>query len=312
VRIRLWAVWIVALQITVLAEFPRPDGYVNDYAAVLTEDDEEYLEDFLKTLEAETSAEIAVVTVRSLEGMTIEEYANRLFAQWGIGKKQEDNGVLLLVAPEDKAVRIEVGYGVEPILPDGLAGEIIRAEMLPEFRAGNLRKGIGRGINRISQIVRRDPTALSLRTSSPEPQRDHLPAVLVVPFFGLFITLGGFFAGLAVTTRTFGPLLWGGLFAGIPLVIATEFVSAFWLVVLLCIGLCAMLMGQRSGRSPYWKSMLRTGVPGPVVDDEPLAWVMGGTDGSSTDGGSSASHGSSSSSDFGGGSSGGGGASSRW
>lgn len=117
--------WLVVLQVTLLAAFPRPDGYVNDFADVLTSDDEAYLENYLRTLEAETSAEVAIVTVTSMEGMTIEEYANRLFADWGIGKAQTDNGVLLLVAPDDRAVRIEVGYGAEGILPDGLAGEII-------------------------------------------------------------------------------------------------------------------------------------------------------------------------------------------
>ena len=301
----------MALHVTLFAAFPSPDGYVNDYAAVLTEDDKAYLEDFLKTLEAETSAEVAIVTVSSLEGLTIEEYASRLFAEWGIGQREQDNGVLLLVAPADRAVRIEVGYGVEPILPDGLAGEIIRTEMLPEFKIGNLRRGIGRGVNRISQIIRRDSRAVAPPTSNLEPQSDRPPAVFIVPFFGIFTALGGFVAGLAVATRTFGPLLWSGMFVGIPLVIATEMVSVLSLVVLMCFGLCAMLVGRRSGRSPYWQSVLRTGLPGSVSDDEPRSWVMGGADGSSTDVGSSTSHGSSGS-DFGGGSSGGGGASGRW
>jgi uncharacterized protein len=208
--------WFLVLQVTVLAAFPRPDGYVNDFAAVLTDDDEAYLENYLRTLEAETSAEVAIVTVTSMEGMTIEEYANRLFAAWGIGKEQVDNGVLLLVAPNDRGVRIEVGYGVEAILPDGLAGEIIRTDMVPEFKAGNLRRGIGRGIDRIARILRRDPAAVSLPASGPQSEADGSPTVLSVPFFGIFMVLSGFVAGLGVRTRTFGPLLWSALFAGIP------------------------------------------------------------------------------------------------
>ena len=304
--------WFVALQLSLLAAFPRPDGYVNDFASVLAEADEAYLENFLQTLESETSAEIAVATVGSLEGMTIEEYSNRLFAEWGIGKKQQDNGVLLLVAPHDKTVRIEVGYGLEAILPDGLAGEIIRTEIIPEFSAGNFPRGIGRGLNRIAQVVRRDPAAVALGASRPETQDDRPPAMMIVPFFGLFIALAAFVAGLAITTKTFGPLLWSGLFAGIPLVIATEFASFLWLAVLVFFGLFVMAAGYRSGRSAYWRGMLRKGTPGSVPDDEPLAWVMGGRSGSSTNDGSSDSGGSSSSSDFGGGSSGGGGASGRW
>jgi uncharacterized protein len=302
--------WLLVLQVTLLAAFPRPDGYVNDFAAVLTDDDEAYLENYLRALEAATSAEVAIVTVTSMDGMTIEEYAHRLFAEWGIGKEQVDNGVLLLVAPNDRAVRIEVGYGVEAILPDGLAGEIIRTDMVPEFNAGNLRRGIGRGVDRIARILRRDPAAVSF---PPSAEADGSPGVLSVPFFGLFMVLSGFVAGLGVRTRTFGPLLWSGLFAGIPLVIATQFVSAFWLGALLTVGLCAMVAGQRSGRSSYWRGVLRTGVPDSVPEGEQLRWVMGGNPGSSTRHGSSDSNGSSSSSSgFGGGSSGGGGASGRW
>src|SRR5688572_33269944 len=99
--------------------FPRPSGHVNDFAQVLTEDDRVYLENFLRSIERDTTAEVVVATVTSLDGMTIEEYANRLFADWGIGKRQRDNGVLLLVAPNDREVRIEVGYGLEGTIPDG-------------------------------------------------------------------------------------------------------------------------------------------------------------------------------------------------
>jgi len=128
--------WLLVMQVSTLAAFPRPDGYVNDFASVLADADEAYLENFLHTLERDTSAEVAVVTVPALDGMTIEEYANRLFADWGIGKTQQDNGVLLVVAVGERSVRIEVGYGLEGILPDGLAGEIIRTEIVPEFKAG--------------------------------------------------------------------------------------------------------------------------------------------------------------------------------
>jgi uncharacterized protein len=305
--------WLLVLQVTQLAAFPRPDGYVNDFAAVLTDEDEAYLEDYLRTLEAETSAEVAIVTVTSMDGMTIEEYANRLFAAWGIGKAHVDNGVLLLVAPDDRAVRIEVGYGVEAILPDGLAGEIIRTDVIPEFTAGNLRRGIGRGVDRIARVLRREPAAVSRRASGAESQDESMSALVSVPFFGIFLVLSGFVAGLGVRTRTFGPLVWSGLFAGIPLVIATQFVSALWLGGLLCVGLCAMVAGLRSGRSPYWRGVLRTGVPDVVPEGDHLPWVMGGNPASSTEGAASDSHSSSSSvSDFGGGSSGGGGASGRW
>ena len=91
----------------------------------------------LRDVEQQTTAEIAVVTVPSLDGMTVEEYASRLFKAWGIGKKGRDNGVLVLVAPTEHKMRIEVGYGLEAVLPDGLAGQIVRTECLPRFKEGD-------------------------------------------------------------------------------------------------------------------------------------------------------------------------------
>ena len=304
------ASWIAALQIPLLAALPAPAGYVNDFASVLDESDEAYLETFLGTLARDTTAEVVVATVAALDGMTVEEYANRLFAEWGIGQAQHDNGVLLLVAPGERAVRIEVGYGLEPILPDGLAGEIIRTEILPEFRAGNLPRGIGRGLNRISQIVRRDPEA-SARAASATAANDIPPLWLVVPFFATFVVFGSFAAGLALRTKTYLPLTVGGMFVGLPLLMAVV-ISWTSIAVLVPLGLAALALGYKRGRSPYWMDVLRKGTPDTVRDDEPDAWVAGGAPGSSSGGSSDSGGSSSSGSDFGGGSSGGGGASGRW
>src|SRR5688572_12514443 len=177
---------MLALQAT-LGALPEPSGYVNDFASILDESDEEYLEGFLTSLESDTAAEVVVVTVRSLDGMTIERYANQLFAEWGIGKKQRDNGVLLLVAPDDRSVRIEVGYGLEAALPDGLAGDIIRTEIMPEFAAGNLPRGVGRGLDRIARVVRQDPAAVSSSSAS-----DYVSPLIAVPFAWLFVFMGAF------------------------------------------------------------------------------------------------------------------------
>ena len=299
------------------AAFPRQSGHVNDFAQVLTDDDRAYLENFLGTLERDTTAEVVVVTVTSLDGMTIEEYANRLFADWGIGTKTKDNGVLLLVAPADRKVRIEVGYGLEGSLPDGLAGEIIRTAIIPEFKQGNLRRGIGRGLDRISRVVRGDASAVTAVTSAPVAEEGSglPPAILVVPFFGIFVLLGGVAAGLALRTKTIALLLAGGLFAVIPLLIAAT-MSPWSLAFLLPVELIGMAIGYGRGQSDYWWRTLRTGSPGGTTPGDPGTWVMGGSDGSSSSGSSSgsdsSSSSSSSSSDSGGGSSGGGGASGSW
>jgi len=304
---------MVVVPMLLSAALPAPGGYVNDFASALDDSAEQYLEGFLATLERDTTAEVVVATVASLEGMTVEEYANRLFAEWGIGQAADDNGVLLLVAPGERIVRIEVGYGLEPILPDGLAGEIIRTEILPEFRAGNIPRGIGRGLNRISQIVRGDPQAAA-RAASPTPANDLPPAWFIIPCFATFVGFGSFAAGLGMRTKTYAPLVAGGMFVGIPLLIALTVTSVLSIAALAAIGVAALALGYRRGLSAYWMGMLRNGRPDSARDDDASDWIMGGTPGSSSDGSDSVSSGGSSSSggDFGGGSSGGGGASGRW
>jgi uncharacterized protein len=290
------------------AAFPRPSGHVNDFAGVFTADDRAYLENFLRTLERDTSAEVVVVTVTSLDGLTIEEYAVRLFADWGIGDAAKDNGVLLLVAPTERRVRIEVGYGLEGILPDGLAGEIIRTAIVPEFRQGNMRKGIGSGLDRISRIVRGDASAVPAAPAKGDGAQ--LPSWLVAPFFSIFVGLGGMATGLGLRTRTIALVFAGGLFSVIPLFIA-GMISPLSLAFLLPVDLAAMAFGYRKGQSPGWFHNLRGDAVGTASDSD---WVMGGTASavSASDGGSSGGSDSSSSSDFGGGSSGGGGASGSW
>jgi uncharacterized protein len=314
----------LALQVTLLATIQPHDGYVNDFASVLADTDETYLEDYLRTLERDTSAEVAVATVTSLDGMTIEEYANRLFAAWGIGKKQRDNGVLVLVAVRDRQVRIEVGYGLEEILPDGRVGEIIRTSIVPEFRAGNIPRGIGQGIDRLARIIReRGEPASPRETAVPQvaPKRSSVPVALVaVPFMGVFVAIAAFFAGTGISTRTVGPLAFAALFGGVPLALATAFLSPWWVALLLLLGGVVMAVGYRVGRSPSWLAMLRTGKESAREDAGSMPWIMGATSNTSSDvsvgaGGSSSggdSSSSSSSSDFGGGSSGGGGASGSW
>ena len=131
----------------------RPPGTVGDFAGILDERAQQELSSIIFQAESKTSAEIAVVTVPSLEGKSVEEYAHDVFNEWGIGKKGKDNGVLVLVAPNERKVRIEVGYGLEPILPDGLAGQIIREQFVPAFKGGDFPGGILGGVERIAAIV---------------------------------------------------------------------------------------------------------------------------------------------------------------
>ncbi|MBX4211704.1 MAG: TPM domain-containing protein [Candidatus Yanofskybacteria bacterium] len=127
---------------------PIPNTIVQDFAQVLPHPVRLDLERQLLTYEQQTSIEVTVVTVTSLQGMTTEEYANKLFHQWGIGKKEKDNGILFLIAPNDRKMRIEVGYGLEPDLTDAQSEQIV-AQVVPLFAQGNLPKGIRTGVNGI-------------------------------------------------------------------------------------------------------------------------------------------------------------------
>ena len=135
------------------AALPRPQGYVNDFAGVIDGKTRAELTRLVREVETRTSAEIAVVTVKSLDGMTVEEYAVKLFADWGIGKKARNNGVLVLVAPTERRIRIEVGYGLEPILPDARTGRIIREACLPLFRKNQYASLVG-SLRRPRQFLR--------------------------------------------------------------------------------------------------------------------------------------------------------------
>lgn len=132
-----------------LARAKQP-GFVFDFASVINSADRAAIERTLGALEAQTTADVKVVTIPSLRGGQIDDFANRLFERWGIGKKEKDNGILLLAAIEDRKVRIEVGYGLEPTLPDAATGRLLDAAVLPAFRRGDYSGGLRAGAEAIA------------------------------------------------------------------------------------------------------------------------------------------------------------------
>lgn len=123
-------------------QLPAPTGFVNDFAGVLSAADRERLEDLSSSLEARTGVEMAIVTVRTTGDESIQMYAVRLFEAWGIGKRGRDNGILVLAAMEDRRVWVEVGYGLEGVLPDGKVGAILDHHLLPAFKEGRYGDGL--------------------------------------------------------------------------------------------------------------------------------------------------------------------------
>jgi len=126
-----------------------PAGFVNDYAGLLQTSEKTELENKLTQFNASSSNELAIVTIKSLEGDTIENFANQLFADWKIGQAKKDNGVLLLVALNDRKMRIETGYGLEGALPDATANQIITKTLRPAFQANNYYEGINKAADQI-------------------------------------------------------------------------------------------------------------------------------------------------------------------
>ena len=145
--------------------YPEPIGYVNDFANIIPDDTQAQLETTLQDYEVKTTNEVVVVTVSSLEGNDIESYAVGLARKWGVGKEGKDNGVVILVAPNEREVRIEVGYGLEGVLPDGKAGEIIRKDIIPRFKEGNMPEGIVAGVTAVMARIDAPP-------ASPEPEKE--------------------------------------------------------------------------------------------------------------------------------------------
>lgn len=135
----------------------RPAGPVLDQAGVIPDADEAALAQKLSAYNAQTGRAVIVATVSSLDGQDIETYVNALFRQWGVGGAKTDQGVLFLIAPNDRKVRIEVGYGLEEFLPDVLAGRILSGSVTPRFKAGDYPGGINAGVDQILTQLNRTP-----------------------------------------------------------------------------------------------------------------------------------------------------------
>src|ERR1700731_3478240 len=128
-------------------DFPQLTGRVVDQAGVMSADSRSAVEAKLKDLEDKSGIQLVVATVKSLQGGDIETFANELFRTWKLGEAKKNNGVLLLVAPAERKVRIEVGYGLEGTVTDALAQVIIASAMVPSFKANDYPGGIERGVD---------------------------------------------------------------------------------------------------------------------------------------------------------------------
>jgi uncharacterized protein len=289
---------------------PKPAGRIADLANVIDAATEADLDRRLDELEQKTTSEIALVTVPSLDGVPVEDYAVRLFKEWGIGQAKSDNGVLVLVAPNEREMRIEVGYGLEGVLPDGLAGEVIREQFIPRFRDNDYNGGIRDGVVRVIEIVEKEQvlSAEEIARLNDAGLPDDEPWWILIPFMGLFVAIGFTMVGIGARTKTVFPLLFGSLFGGMPMLMALSILPGLGAMTLLPLAAGMTFLGFRLGKRESVRDAFRNRGGSGGGRGSSGGWTMGG--GSSS--GSSSSSSSGSSSSFGGGSSGGGGASGRW
>ena len=137
--------------------YPAYQGFLNDYTNTLTEEWKTKTLQLIASVEKETTCEIAVAIVESLQGITVEEYAARLFEKWGIGKEKEDNGILILICTEgevgNRPLKIEVGYGLEGVITDLEAGEIVNDIIVPNFQKGDFYTGLNNAILTIAEQI---------------------------------------------------------------------------------------------------------------------------------------------------------------
>ena len=167
--------------------FPALTGHVVDAANILPPDVEARIDQKLTALEAQSQRQLVVVTLPSLDGYEISDYGYRLGRAWGLGDKERNDGALLIVAPNERKLRIEVGYGLEPVLTDGLSSLIISQAIVPKFKAGDMPGGIEAGTDLIvKQLTLPDAEARQVAAQAQaKPAEEGIPiqAIFFLIFF---------------------------------------------------------------------------------------------------------------------------------
>jgi uncharacterized protein len=205
----------------------KPQGYVNDFAGVLSAQAKDKLTALCGEVDQKAEAQIAIVTVSSLEGQPVEQFTHDLFTAWGVGPKQKDRGVMILVAPNDRKYWTEVGYGLEPILPDGKVGGFGR-EAIPFFRQNDYSGAVLLMAERVASVIAEDRKitldSLSGAPAAPsKPERPVSPVSSVIwglifivfiffPVLGFVLSL--LFGGAIGSSRRGGGWYGGGSWGG--------------------------------------------------------------------------------------------------
>ena len=298
------------------ADIPYLTGRVNDNAQILSETTRQSLSKILKNHEDHTSNQIAILTVPTIDGENIEEYAVDVFEAWKLGQKNNDNGILIVVVPNDRRMRIEVGYGLEATLTDAMAGRIIQFVMTPKFKNGDYDGGISDGVRVVIDLLEGGELPEMVSETSESDESDFLniegpdlsmkERILMGAFiFGII----GLFTVIGVLTPGVGWFLYFFLipfWATFPIIVLGTGGTFVCLITYLIAFPVAKLILKNTDWYKKAKMDLRTKGRASIGG---FSVSSGGSGGSWSSGGSSSSG---SSFSGGGGSSGGGGASGSW
>ncbi|HSF15077.1 MAG TPA: TPM domain-containing protein [Vicinamibacteria bacterium] len=232
----------IALAVLQGAPLPALSGRVVDTANLLAASERSQLESRLEAIESETSVQIVIATIPSLEGEPIEDYAVRLFKQWRLGQAGQDNGVLVLVVPPERRVRIEVGYGLEPVIPDGMTGRIIRERIAPAFREERFFDGLNAAVDGLELAARRE------YPDAPAQPRGSTPGVGIGVLFFIYFVLGVLGNSMGIVLAMIAGAFVFGLLGG-----SVAAALGWWAYALGALfGLIAVLMVRSSGRRGSW------------------------------------------------------------
>jgi uncharacterized protein len=187
----------------------RPTGFVNDRAGVIDATSEAQIEKLCQELESKTGAELVIVTISSLDGEPIEDYAVNLFKAWGIGKKAQDNGLLLLAVIQDRRSRIEVGYGLEPVITDGYAGDVLRS-LRPYFRASQYGPGLHEAAKELASRIAQNAGVSLSEEVAPRRATRSSPSARSLPLIPVLLVLLGLVVLVSWLNRK------SNRFAGLP------------------------------------------------------------------------------------------------
>lgn len=268
-------------------EYPTPTGHVTDRALILSPEERSKLELELASFKEQTGNEIAILTIASLEGESIEDYAVEVFERWGVGQKENDNGLLIVVARDDRAVRIEVGYGLEGVFNDAKAGRIIRENLAPAFQKGAYAEGLTNAV----VVIQSEIGSPTEEVQGPVNQEQMEAIGKAFPFIIMIIV---YLVSFLARSKHWWP---GGVIGAIGGAVIGGMLGS-WIIGGIGLGVFGLLLDFLLSKN--YQARSRKGLPNDFWHSGGGFFGGGGGFGGGGFGG------------FGGGSSGGGGASGRW